>query len=166
MASLDNDDWGRLRKSLSAKKRRRREKRLDTKPVNITLTSAAHQILNDFKDLSGSSTLSDAIELGFQQAIDDLRAKKEVSMAEDIMALLRTYKASEIIKIVEKYLLLAKERRSLANSCKIAYQLFTKRPDRNSLKLVCDRFAEDLVWNEIHLKISHQQLSIFANVNA
>lgn len=158
--SFSMEDWGRLRKSLSARKRRRREKRLEVKPVNITLTPESHHLLVEYRDLSNASTFSEAIELAMQNALTTIRAQFEKELHLEVMESLKGLKASEIIKTVEDYLELAQEKRSLANSCKIAYQLFRKRPDRDSLTLVCDRFAEDLVWNEVHLKISYKKLDL------
>jgi hypothetical protein len=158
--SFTLEDWGRLRKSLSARKRRRRERRLEVKPVNITLSPESHRLLVEYRDLSNASTFSDAVEQVLQNALTDIRVQFEKTLQMEIMDRLKSLKASEIIKTVEAYLDLAQEKRSLANSCKIAYQLFIKRPERDTLRLVCDRFAEDLVWNEIHLKISYKTLNL------
>jgi hypothetical protein len=163
--SFTLEDWGRLRKSLSARKRRRREKRLEAKPVNITLTPDSHRLLVEYRDLSGAATFSDAINLAMQKAIVDIRVNFEKRLHTEIIDRLKQLKASDIVKTVEGYLALAREKRSLANSCKIAHQLFIKRPDRESLRLVCDRFSEDLVWNEVHLKVSYLSLINFPDAH-
>lgn len=157
-SSLTMDDWGRMRKSLSARKRRRREKRSDSKTVNITLTPAAHQALTELRDLSGAATFSDAIENHLQCAMTDLRKGREAQLIQQLKDLFRPLPASKFVKLVESYLALAQEKRSLANSCKIAQQLFMKRPERDTLKLVRDRFIEDLIWNELHLGVNYSEI--------
>ncbi len=159
--SLTMEDWGRLRKSLSARKRRRRETRLAEKPINITLTPSAHQMLVEYRDLSATGTLSEAVETAIQQALVELRESRERDLERELLEFLRHFKASVLIEVVQNYLELTTTRRSLANSCKIAHQLFLKRPDRNSLRLVRDRFVEDLVWNETHLKVPYASLNLF-----
>lgn len=159
--SLTMDDWGRMRKSLSARKRRRRERRQENKSINITLTPSAHRALVEFRELSGATTFSDAIENHLNNTLEDLRKQHELTLEQNIQAILKDLKASELIKMVASYLELAQTRRSLANSCKIAHQLFMKRPDRNSLVLVRDRFVEDLIWNELHLNVEYHSLPMF-----
>lgn len=156
--SLTMDDWGRMRKSLSARKRRRRERRRHQKSINITLTPSAHEALQEFRSLSGAATFSEALEQHLTEALSALRADRERQLTEELKEMLAPFKASRLIHLVETYLELAQTRRSLANSCKIAHQLFTKRPDRDSLRLVRDRFIEDLIWNDSHLKIPYTQL--------
>lgn len=156
--SLTIDDWGRMRKSLSARKRRRRERQRHRKAINITLSPAAHEALQDFRALSGAATFSDALENHLVDALNNLRAHREQQLTDELKSKLSSFKASELIQQVEVYLELANSKRSLANSCKIAHHLFIKRPDRDSLRLVRDRFIEDLIWNETHLKIPYGQL--------
>ncbi|WP_320822765.1 hypothetical protein [Reinekea sp.] len=162
--ALQDDDWGRLRKALSAKKRRRREKRLDTQPINITLSAAAHELLLDYKQLSGALTLSDAIEQGLQPGMLELAQRHEQELLAELLERVGHIKASELVKIIENYLKLAVARRSLANSCKIARQLFLKRPDRGTYKLMMERFVEDLVWNNVHLKIHYREFELFTEL--
>jgi hypothetical protein len=159
--SVTIEDWGRMRKSLSARKRRRRDRRQENKSINITLTPNAHRALVEFRDLSGASTFSDAIENHLQNTLADLRKQYERTLADTIHENLKGLKASELIKKVAQYLELAQSRRSLANSCKIAYQLFMKRPEKNTLALVRDRFVEDLIWNELHLSVEYHTLPVF-----
>jgi hypothetical protein len=159
--SFTIEDWGRLRKSLSARKRRRKEKRLENKQINITLTPSAHHMLVEYRNMSSAATFSEAIELSMGEAMNALRVQFEQHLQAEIIESLVDKKPSEVIKLVETYLALAQERRSLANSCKIAHQLFLKRPERETLRLTRDRFAEDLVWNEVHLKITYKSLSLW-----
>lgn len=163
-AALTSADWGRLRKSLYARKRRRRQHDRVDKAVTISLTPAAHQALVELRDLAQAETFSDAIEHSLQSTITELRQQKESSLQEELKALFKPIPASKFVALVEAYLSYAQEKRSLANSCKIAHQLFKKRPERDTLKLVRDRLLEDLVWNETHLNIPFRQLKPFANV--
>ena len=155
---FDDDDWGRLRRALSAKKRRRRDRRLDTQPVNITLSAEAHRLLLDYKFLSGALTLSDAIEQGLQPGMLELEQQHEQDLFAELLQRMDQFKASDLVKIIENYLNLAVTRRSLANSCKIAQKMFLTRPDRTAYEMMMERFVEDLVWNSVHLKISYQTL--------
>ncbi len=161
--SLTIDDWGRLRKSLSARKRRRHQKRIDEKQVNITLTPSAHQMLVDYRDMASCATFSEALESAISHALDELRESQVKDLNLVLLELTQTLKASELITMVEDYLTRSEQKRSLANSCKIAHQLFLKRPDRSSLRLVRDRFIEDLIWNQVHLKIGYQSLGLFTD---
>ena len=155
------DDWGRLRKALSARKRRRREERLEQKAVNVTLTPDAHKMITEYRNLTACQTISEAIEHALQDALAQARGNAAQVLNEQIMQQLMPLKASEIVQLVAAYLELAGQQRSLANSCKIAFQLFSKRPDRESLKLLCDRFSEDLIWNQVHLHITYDSLGLF-----
>ena len=165
-ASFTIEDWGRLRKSLSARKRRRQEARIDEKPINITLTPSAHQMLVEFRDLSSSATFSEAVESAIRQALVELQHQQEHDLTKTLLNHCQSLKASELIAQVERYLQRTEQKRSLANSCNIAHQLFLKRPDRSSLQLVRDRFIEDLIWNQVHLKISYQSLGLFSGDSA
>jgi hypothetical protein len=162
--ALQDDDWDRLRKALSAIKRRRQENRLDTQPANITLSAAAHELLLDYKQLSGALTLSDALEQGLQPGMLELAQRHEQKLLAELLERVGHIKASELVKIIENYLKLAVARRSLANSCKIARQLFLKRPDRGTYKLMMERFVEDLVWNSVHLKIDYREFELFTEL--
>ena len=158
--ALEADDWARLRKALSAKKRRRKEKRYDTSPVNITLTPEAHRVLIEFKTLIGEETISSAITEGLKEAMTQLTAANEIARTKLLQRTLKTYRASELVQLVGNYLNRSDERKSLANSCKIAFQLFQKRPDKNSFNMILDRFVEDIVWNETHLKIGLVEMNL------
>lgn len=152
--SLESEDWARLRKALSAKRRRRKEKRYDTAPVNITLTAEAHKCLQEYKQTSGAETLSEAIILGLSHRLAELKKDQEKNRQEQLLEQVKNIKASKMISAIEQYLELCEQRRSLANSCKIAFQLFSKRPDKASYRMTIERFVEDLIWNESHLGIS------------
>lgn len=156
--SLTMEDWSRLRKSLSARKRRRTQRKQQSKAVNITLTPAAHEALTQFRLLSGAATFSEALEDHLQEPLAQLRQLREQRLTSELKERLAKLKASEVVALVEHYLEMTLKRRSLANSCKIAHQLFLKRPDRESLRLVRDRFIEDLIWNDSHLKIAFSDL--------
>jgi hypothetical protein len=158
--ALETEDWARLRKALSAKKRRRKEKRYDTSPVNITLTPEAHKVLIEFKELIGEETISSAIIEGLRETIGKLTATNEVERTKLFQKTLKTYRASELVQLVGNYLNRSDERKSLANSCKIAFQLFQKRPDKTSFNMILDRFVEDIVWNETHLKIDLAEMNL------
>lgn len=158
--ALEAEDWARLRKALSAKKRRRKEKRYDTSPINITLTPEAHKVLIEFKALIGEETISSAIIEGLRETISKLTASNEVERTKLIQQTLKTYRASELVQLVGNYLNRSDERKSLANSCKIAFQLFQKRPDKTSFNMILDRFVEDIVWNETHLKIDLAEMNL------
>lgn len=158
--ALEAEDWARLRKALSAKKRRRKEKRFDTSPVNITLTADAHKILIEFKELIGEETISSAIIEGLRDSMIQLTANNEVARTKLLQQTLKTYRASELVQLVGNYLNRSDERKSLANSCKIAFQLFQKRPDKTSFNMILDRFVEDIVWNETHLKIGLAEMNL------
>lgn len=158
---LTTDDWGRLRKALSARKRRRRESTQDTKPVNITLTRLAHQLLAEYRDLTDSTTLSDAIEVGLQGAMSEARRQKEKKLETAIQDWLQTYPPKAIIRSSERYLAITDQRKTLANSCRFALQVFNRRRDAASFQLLRERFVEDLVWNELHLKVSFKELTIW-----
>ena len=160
-SSLTLDDWGRLRKSLSARKRRRREQRIEEKQVNITLTPSAHQALVDYRDLSTSATFSEAIENAVRHALAELQENQEKHLNVELLDHCKVLKASELIAMVKLYLERTERNRSLANACKIALLLFLKSPDRSSLRLVRDRFIEDLIWNQTHLKINYRSLGLF-----
>lgn len=159
--SFTMEDWARLRKALSARKRRRREQRMEQKAVNVTLTTNAHKMIVEYRNLTGCQSISDAIECALKDALNEARVNAERVLTDQIMSLLMALKASEIVQVVAAYLELTAGKRTLANSCKIAFQLFSKRPDRESLKLLCDRFTEDLIWNQIHLQIPYHSLSLF-----
>lgn len=156
--SLESDDWARLRKALSAKRRRRKEKRYDTGPVNITLTAEAHKCLLEYKLASGADTLSTAIIDGLSNSLATLKKHQEKHRHEQLMNEVKAVKASKMIAMIDQYLELCEQRRSLANSCKIAFQLFSKRPDKASYRMTVDRFVEDLIWNESHLGIKAEEV--------
>lgn len=159
--ALHDDDWARLRKALSARRRRRRERRGDQKSVNITLSPIAHAHLVELKEISGFSTLSETLETALPEATKQAKSAKAKQLSAEILTRLKALKPIDQVLLIEKYLTKTQERRSLANACKIAYQLFRKRSDADSLKLLQERFVEDLVWNELHLSISYLTLDLF-----
>lgn len=162
---LTAEDWSRLRKALSARKRRRREAIQDAKPINITLTPTAHQLLVEYRDLTDSGTLSDAIELGLQSAMLDARRFKEKNLETTIREWLESQPPKAIIKSSERYLTITNKRKTLANSCRFAQQVFNRRRNTDNFKLLRERFIEDLIWNELHLKVGFQQLPIWDEVD-
>lgn len=158
--SLTMEDWARMRKSLSARKRRRRERQRHNRAVNITLTPQAHEALTEFRLLSGAHTFSEALEHHLQDSMITLRAQHERKLTAELQHRFQSLTTSVLLQMVEDYLELSQHRRSLANACKIAHQLYRKRPERDTLRLVRDRFIEDLVWNDTHLKVNPDDLGI------
>lgn len=159
--ALDEDDWARLRKSLSAKRRRRRERRLQQKPVNITLTPEAHLVLAEYKRLANIETLSQAIESGLTAALAELKIKVESEQINRLRETFAGMKNEVFQSIASSYIKLSLERRNLANSCKIAMQLYEQNPDGETLNMLKLRLAEDLAWNELHLNVSVSSLNLF-----
>ncbi|GGX52097.1 hypothetical protein [Saccharospirillum salsuginis] len=150
--SLTRPDWDRLRKTLSARRRRRRERRLDQSPVNLTLTPAAHHWLKNLAEAGGFATLSQALEESLPQLVAEHEASNQQTRQQRIEEQLAGWPRSWLLAVIERYLDRASRERSLATACRIAYQWFQREPDRHKESLLKERFIEDLVWNETHLK--------------
>jgi len=150
--SLTRADWDRLRKTLSARRRRRRERRLDQAPVNITLTPQAHHWLKNLTDAGGFATLSQALEDALPQLVAEHEAANQQARQTNIETTLKHWTRAQLLSAIERYLDLASRERSLATACRIAYQWYQREPDSHKEALLKERFIEDLVWNETHLK--------------
>ncbi|TCS42530.1 hypothetical protein [Reinekea marinisedimentorum] len=159
--SLTEQDRSRMRKSLSAKKRRRRDKRMLTKPVNVTLTPQAHATLVEFKELSSIETLSEAIETGLEAALQGLKARKEMERLKQLNHRLASLSWPELEGCARNYLKIAETRKSLSDNCKVALQMFLDDQCQSSANLLVDRLVEDLVWNELYLQVTAESLGIF-----
>ena len=158
--SITEEDRARYRKALSAKKRRRREQRLQIKPVNITLTTEAHRDLVEYKKLTGIKTLSEAVESGLKSALYELNKQKENEQSQQLLTQLSRYTPKELTKYTLRYLNCCTQQRTLANSCKVAFDLFKQSPNRNSAQLLIERLVEDLVWNNVHLGVTVESLNL------
>lgn len=150
--ALERSDWDRLRKTLSARRRRRREKRTNQGPVNLTLSGQAHQWLKQLAQAGQHNTLSDALEQHLPDLVAQLEADAQSQRAAKLEAELAGWSQSRLLQAIETYLSQAAEERSLATACRIAYQWYQREPDANKAGLLRERFIEDLVWNEAHLK--------------
>ncbi|WP_108127125.1 hypothetical protein [Saccharospirillum mangrovi] len=150
--ALERGDWDRLRKTLSARRRRRREKRTNQGPVNLTLSGQAHQWLKQLAQAGQHSTLSAALEFHLPDLVAQLEADAQAQRAEAIEAELADWSQTHLLAAIEAYLARAAEERSLATACRIAYQWYQREPDVTKAGLLRERFIEDLVWNEAHLK--------------
>lgn len=159
--SLTDEDRSRMRKSLSAKKRRRKDKRLQIKPVNITLTPEAHRVLVEFKELSNINTLSEAVEVGLISALKNLKARQEMNRTKELSVKFASISPEDLVAYIQRYLAQTEVNKSLANTCKVAYQMFIQTPGNSTTELLVDRLVEDLIWNETHLKITADSLDIF-----
>lgn len=153
-SALGRGDWDRLRKTLSARRRRRRERRLSQAPVNLTLTVQAHHWLKQLMQAGSHGTLSEALEAHLPEIVAKLEAQTQQERYTAIEQVLRTWSTPELLAGIERYLSRARQERSLATACRIAYQWYQREPDRNKESLMRERFIEDLVWNESHLKRS------------
>lgn len=151
-SALERSDWDRLRKTLSARRRRRRERRLNQSPVNLTLTPHAHHWLKQLMQAGGHDTLSDALEAHLPDIVAELELRLQRHRYDVIEAELRAWSTSKLLVAIERYLTRAQQQRSLATACRIAYQWYQRDPDPTKESLMRERFIEDLVWNESHLK--------------
>ncbi len=149
---LTRADWDRLRKTLSARRRRRRERRLDQAPVNLTLTPQAHHWLKQLTQAGGFGTLSEALEESLSEMVAQLEIRNQEERQQQVEALLQDWPRAQVMRAIEAYLHQASIERSLATACRIAYQWYQREPDRHKESLLRERFIEDLVWNETHLK--------------
>lgn len=149
---LERSDWDRLRKTLSARRRRRREKRTNQGPVNLTLSGQAHQWLKQLAQAGQYSTLSEALEQQLPDLVAQLEADIQAERALAIEAELQPWPQDRLLAAIEAYLAQAANERSLATACRIAYQWYQREPDITKAALLRERFIEDLVWNEAHLK--------------
>lgn len=149
--NLDRPDWDRLRKTLSARRRRRREKRLAQSPVNLTLTTQAHHWLKHLARAGHFATFSDALVDALPALVADLESRAQEILKADLEQTLASWTELELIKATGHYLEIARSDRSLATACRIAFQWYQREPDRHKAKMLKERFIEDLVWNEIHL---------------
>jgi hypothetical protein len=158
--SLTEQDRSRMRKSLSAKKRRRKDKRMLSKPVNVTLTPNAHNILVEYKMLAQIETLSEAIESGLKSALQELKSKHQADRARQLEHQLTKLSWQELVSCAQRYLHTADNRKSLSNNCKVALSMFLNDQNQSSASLLVDRLVEDLVWNEIYLQVTVDSLEI------
>lgn len=149
---LERTDWDRLRKTLSARRRRRREKRTNQGPVNLTLSGQAHQWLKQLAQAGQYRTLSEALEQQLPDLVAQLEADVQAKRALAIEAELQPWPQHRLLQAIEAYLAQAANERSLATACRIAYQWYQREPDNTKAGLLRERFIEDLVWNEAHLK--------------
>lgn len=154
--ALERSDWDRLRKTLSARRRRRREKRTNQGPVNLTLSGQAHQWLKQLAQAGHYSTLSAALEDQLPDLVAQLEADAQAERAAAIETELADWPQARLLRAIEAYLAQAADERSLATACRIAYQWYQREPDATKAGLLRERFIEDLVWNEAHLKRSAQ----------
>ncbi|WP_394169340.1 hypothetical protein [Saccharospirillum alexandrii] len=149
--NLDRPDWDRLRKTLSARRRRRREKRLAQSPVNLTLTTQAHHWLKQLARAGRFATLSDALVDALPAMVADLEAHAQKTLKTDLEQTLASWTELDLIANADQYLTAARNDRSLATACRIAFQWYQRDPDRHKAQMLKERFIEDLVWNQIHL---------------
>lgn len=149
--SLPRYDWDKLRKNLSARRRRRREKRTRQTPVNLTLTQDAHHWLKQLVRAGGYATLSEALENTLPELVASLESQARENRYKELANTLDGCDAAQLCHAVEVYLEQAAEHRSLATACRIAYQWYLGAPDAHKESLLRERFLEDLVWNETHL---------------
>lgn len=149
--NLDRSDWDRLRKTLSARRRRRREKRLAQSPVNLTLSTQAHHWLKQLARAGRFATLSEALVDALPALVADLESRARQSLKSDLEQTLSGWTDPQMIGAADRYLTIARQDRSLATACRIAFQWHQKEPDRHKAQMLRERFIEDLVWNQIHL---------------
>lgn len=149
--NLDRPDWDRLRKTLSARRRRRRERRLAQSPVNLTLTTQAHHWLKQLARAGQYTTLSDALVESLPALVADLESKAQGNLKAELERALASWTELDLISATDQYLETARSDRSLATACRIAFQWHQRDPDRHKAQMLKERFIEDLVWNEVHL---------------
>lgn len=150
--SLERRDWDRLRKTLSARRRRRRERRSHQGPVNLTVSGQAHHWLKQLSQAGGYATLSEALEDQLPDLVARLESETQQQRFAALQHQLDAWPLAELLKAIEAYLTAASRQRSLATACRIAYQWYQREPDATKAGLLRERFIEDLVWNEVHLK--------------
>jgi hypothetical protein len=148
---LDRSDWDRLRKTLSARRRRRRERRMAQSPVNLTLNTQAHHWLKQLARAGQFDTLSDALAETLPALVANPEQQAQVRLKARLEEATSDWVEAELIAAVDHYLAAARSDRSLATACRIAFQWYQRNPDRHKAQMLKERFVEDLVWNEIHL---------------
>ncbi|MHA7878253.1 MAG: hypothetical protein ACX931_00550 [Saccharospirillum sp.] len=148
---LARHDWDKLRKTLSARRRRRREKRTQQAPINVTLSPDAHHWLKQLVRAGGFATLSEAVEGTLPDLVATLESQARDHRYQDLAGHFARYDAPALCGAVEYYLEQTSHQRSLATACRIAYQWYLGAPDAHKEALLRERFLEDLVWNESHL---------------
>lgn len=149
--NLDRSDWDRLRKTLSARRRRRRERRLAQSPVNLTLSTQAHNWLKQLARAGQYTTLSDALVATLPRLVAELESQAQANLKAKLERALANWTEFDLIRAVDQYLENARADRSLATACRIAFQWHQREPDRHKAQMLKERFIEDLVWNEVHL---------------
>jgi len=149
--NLDRPDWDRLRKTLSARRRRRREKRLAQSPVNLTLSTQAHHWLKQLARAGQYTTLSDALTETLPGLVAELEQRVQIELKAQLEKTIANWTELDLIKATGRYLEAARSDRSLATACRIAFQWHQRDPDRHKTQMLRDRFIEDLVWNQVHL---------------
>lgn len=149
--NLDRSDWDRLRKTLSARRRRRRERRLAQSPVNLTLSTQAHHWLKQLARAGQYTTLSDALAESLPTLVAELESQAQGNLKAELERTLANWTELDLIRAVDQYLEHARADRSLATACRIAFQWHQRDPDRHKAQMLKERFIEDLVWNEVHL---------------
>lgn len=149
--SLDRPDWDRLRKTLSARRRRRRERRLAQSPVNLTLSTQAHHWLKQLARAGQFNTLSDALTETLPTLVAQLELQAQNNLKAALERTLAEWTEFDLIRAADQYLENARDDRSLATACRIAFQWHQRDPDRHKAEMLKERFIEDLVWNEVHL---------------
>lgn len=149
--NLDRADWDRLRKTLSARRRRRREKRLAQSPVNLTLTTQAHHWLKQLARAGQFATQSDALVEALPSLVAELESRARRNLKAELEQTLASWSELDLVSATDHYLETARSDRSLATACRIAFQWHQRDPDRHKAHMLKERFIEDLVWNEIHL---------------
>ncbi|MEX2321783.1 MAG: hypothetical protein WD668_10530 [Saccharospirillum sp.] len=149
--NLNRPDWDRLRKTLSARRRRRREKRLAQSPVNLTLTTQAHHWVKQLARAGQFSTLSEALVETLPGLVADLEQLKQTELKGQLEQAIANWSERNLIMAAEHYLDAARADRSLATACRIAFQWHQRDPDRHKARMLRERFIEDLVWNQVHL---------------
>lgn len=149
--NLGRPDWDRLRKTLSARRRRRRERRLAQSPVNLTLNTQAHHWLKQLARAGQFTTLSDALTETLPSLVAQLESQAQNTLKVTLEHRLASWTELDLIAAADQYLEHARSDRSLATACRIAFQWYQRDPDRHKAHMLKERFIEDLVWNEVHL---------------
>jgi hypothetical protein len=148
---LDRSDWDRLRKTLSARRRRRRERRMAQSPVNLTLNTQAHHWLKQLARAGHFTTLSDALAETLPELVAEMEQRAQVELKARLENAIADWTELSLAEAVDRYLETARSDRSLATACRIAFQWYQRDPDQNKARMLRERFVEDLVWNEVHL---------------
>jgi len=83
--------------------------------------------------------------------VADLEAHAQKTLKTDLEQTLASWTELDLIANADQYLTAARNDRSLATACRIAFQWHQRDPDRHKAQMLKERFIEDLVWNQIHL---------------